>query len=237
MSGCTVRRWAHTSRAFSKYIEVVISVLLLGDRWPLKPAVIATYWSGICDQYCLYRESFKYKLRRISVCGDKSPAWQRSTSTQPRRFLLPESYDGKWRGDRDGGLSPAWPRALSSHGFAGKTPLPKITLPSSIPLRFLKRFDRRMTFTARPAGGLTWAAVLEPGQRLRGRMGPAVISRERRWCLPAVPLTQRLPRAKTPWLLYFPDHRGQLASRAKPARMLPSGNIPFYFRNWTTGIN
>lgn len=43
MSGCTVRRRAHTSSTFSKYIEVVISVLLLGDRWPLKPAVIATY--------------------------------------------------------------------------------------------------------------------------------------------------------------------------------------------------
>lgn len=72
MSGCTVRRRAHSSSAFSKDIEVVISVLLLGDRWSLKPAVIATYRSGICDQYCLYRENFKYKLHRISVWEDKS---------------------------------------------------------------------------------------------------------------------------------------------------------------------
>lgn len=64
-------------------MEVALSVLLLGDRWPLEPAVIATYWSGICDQYCLYRENFKYKLHRISVGEDKSPVWWRFPSTSP----------------------------------------------------------------------------------------------------------------------------------------------------------
>lgn len=92
-------RWAHTSSTFSKYIEVVISVLLLGDRWPLKPVVIAMYWSGICDQYCLYRENFKYKLHRISVWEDKSPVWR----LQLAGALWPAGeLQHRRRGDEDG---------------------------------------------------------------------------------------------------------------------------------------
>ena len=239
MSGRTVRRWAHTSSTFSKYIAMVISVLLLGDRWPLKPAVIATYRSGICDQYCLYRENFKYKLHRISVCEDKSPVWRRSTPAQPRRFLPPAGDDGTRRGNGDGGLSPAWPRAPNRFvSSLGGNLCQK--LGCHLSLCFLNRFGCKIIFTARPSRGLSCAAVLEPEPRVGGRIRPLSPAQSKAMglqnaSLPFVALARGCPGPKLCYFCTFPTT--QLAFRAKPAWTLPSGNIPFFFRNWTVGIN
>lgn len=114
-SGCA-GGWAHNSSGFSKNIEVVISVLLLGDRWPLKPVVIAMYWLGICDQYCLYGENFKYKLHRISVWEDKGSVWQRATSTSQEHLDQLESYIG----DGDMASARSVPKHWAEPHCAGK---------------------------------------------------------------------------------------------------------------------
>lgn len=127
-------------------------MLLLGDRWPLKPAVIATYWSGICDQYCLYRENFKYKLHRISVCEGKSPVWWDPPPFSHGAFSSLKVMMAAERGQ--------WPQPSlasgteQSHFFPGRKSLPKIRLPSSIPLCFLNRFDCKTIFTGRPKRGV-----------------------------------------------------------------------------------
>lgn len=112
--------WAHNRGAFSKNIEVVISVLSLGDRWPLKPVVIAMYWLGICDQYCLYGENFKYKLHHISVWEDKSSVWQRATSTSQEHLDQLESYDGDGDGDGDMASAQPVPKHWAEPRCAGK---------------------------------------------------------------------------------------------------------------------
>lgn len=175
-------------------MEVALSVLLLGDRWPLKPAVIARYWSGICDQYCLYRENFKYKLHRISVGEDKSPVWWRSPSTSP----------GATMENGQGTAQPEPP--LQS--------LPKITLPSSFP-GVLYRFDPKITPPAWP-----WVSGMRLDQAVGSQHSASVPS--------AAP-------TKTPIFL-FPGHLRQLVFHANPARVLPIGNIPFWFRSWTVGM-
>lgn len=171
MSGCAGRRWAQTRSTCSQSLEVALSVLLLGDRWPLKPAVIATYWSGICDQYCLYRENFKYKLHRISVGEDKSPVWWRSPSASPGVTM---EY-GEGTGD-----SPA--RATSS--ISAKTRLP----PSSPCV--LNWFNPKITPTAWP--WVSWD-VAGPPQQLPpktpkflfpGHQGQLVFHANPAWVLP-----------------------------------------------------
>lgn len=177
-------------------MEVALSVLLLGDRWPLKPAVIARYWSGICDQYCLYRENFKYKLHRISVGEDKSPVWWRSPSTSPGVTM----ENGQGTGD-----SPA--RATSSISAKNQAAF-------LIPWCSWQVWSQNNT----PSMTLSVWDEAGSGQGNQHRAG-----------VPSAAPTQ------TPILL-FPGHLGQLVFHASPARVLPSGNIPVWFRSWTVGM-
>lgn len=147
--------------------------VLPGDRWPPKPAVIATYWSGICDQCCLYREDFKYKLHRISVGEDKSPVWWRCPSSSPRvtmeqgrgqgtaqpepplqslpKTRLPSSFPGVLNSFNPKISSPAWPWVSGMWQQQAQSQLPSAapTLNSQIP-KFLFSCSPR-AFHANPA--------------------------------------------------------------------------------------
>lgn len=160
--------------------EVALPVLLPGDRWPAKPAVIATYWSGICDQYCLYRENFKYKLHRISVGEDKSPVWWRSRSASPREIM------GQGRGQ--GTAQPEPP--LQS--------LPKTRLPSSFPC-VLNSFNPKTTPPARPWVSGMWQ---EQAQSQRPSAAPTLNSQIPKFLFPAhqgFSMQILLPSGNTPF--------------------------------------
>lgn len=142
--------------------------------------------------------------------------------------------------DGDSGLSPAWPWALNRvTSLLGGSLCQKlgchlysfvfsqqVWLPDNIHRKTKPRAD---------LSGCTWtrAAPSRQDQAIRNQQS----TRLQKANPPSVALTQGLPLAKTLLLLYSPDHQGQLTLCAKSARVLPSGNIPVYFRNWTVGIN